>query len=115
MSLGELTRFLTIQHRLKVTPSEFDADDLMDFQQFLFDEYKYVEKHKSLYDMFSARNIPTEKTERRAGYRDCQEERQTQHKYKGEEFRHQQDNQEKDRIIRQKDSIIYDYRERIGH
>ena len=30
-------------------------------------------------------------------------------------FRHQQDNQEKDRIIRQKDSIINDYRERLGH
>ena len=38
-----------------------------------------------------------------------------QDKLKGEEFRHQQDNQEKDRIIRQKDSIINDYRERIGH
>ena len=38
-----------------------------------------------------------------------------QAKYKGEEFRHQQDNQEKDRIIRQKDSIINDYRERISH
>lgn len=61
VSLGELTRFLTIQHRLKVTPSEFDADDLMDFRQFLFDEYKYVDKHQSLYDMFSARNIPTER------------------------------------------------------
>ena len=35
--------------------------------------------------------------------------------YKGEVFRHQQDNQEKDRIIRQKDSIINDYRERLGH
>jgi len=38
-----------------------------------------------------------------------------QGKYKGEEFRRQQDNQEKDRIIMQKDSIINDYRERIGH
>lgn len=38
-----------------------------------------------------------------------------QDKYKGEVFRHQQDNQEKDRIIRQKDSIINDYRERLGH
>jgi len=36
-------------------------------------------------------------------------------KYKGEVFRHQQDNQEKDRIIRLKDSIINDYRERLGH
>lgn len=33
----------------------------------------------------------------------------------GEVFRHQQDNQEKDRIIRQKESIINDYRERLGH
>ena len=30
-------------------------------------------------------------------------------------FRHQQDNQEKDRIIRQKESIINDYRDRLGH
>ena len=36
-------------------------------------------------------------------------------KYKGEVFRLQQDNQEKDRIIRLKDSIINDYRERLGH
>ena len=38
-----------------------------------------------------------------------------QGKYKGEVFRHQQDNQEKDRIIRLKDSIINDFRERLGH
>ena len=38
-----------------------------------------------------------------------------QGKYKGEVFRHQQDNQEKDRIIRLKDSIINDYRERLDH
>jgi hypothetical protein len=38
-----------------------------------------------------------------------------QAKYKGEVFRHQQDNQEKDRIIRQKESIINDYRDRLGH
>ena len=38
-----------------------------------------------------------------------------QSKYKSEVFRHQQDNQEKDRIINLKDSIINDYRERIGH
>ena len=38
-----------------------------------------------------------------------------QAKYKSEVFQHQQDNQEKDRIIRQKDSIVNDYRERLGH
>lgn len=38
-----------------------------------------------------------------------------QGKYKSEVFRHQQDNQEKDRIICLKDSIINDYRERLGH
>ena len=38
-----------------------------------------------------------------------------QGKYRGEVFRHQQDNQEKDRIIRLKDSIINDFRERLGH
>lgn len=38
-----------------------------------------------------------------------------QAKLKGEVFRHQQDNQEKDRIIRQKESIINDYRERLGY
>ena len=36
-------------------------------------------------------------------------------KLNGEVFRHQQDDQEKDRIIRQKESIINDYCERIGH
>ena len=34
---------------------------------------------------------------------------------KDEVFRHQQDNQEKDRIIHLKDSIINDYRERLDH
>ena len=38
-----------------------------------------------------------------------------QAKLKVEQSRHQQDNQEKDRIIMHKDSIINDYRERIGH
>ena len=38
-----------------------------------------------------------------------------QSKLKDEVFRHQQDNQEKDRIIRQKESIINDYRDRLGH
>ena len=38
-----------------------------------------------------------------------------QGKYKGEVFRHQQDNQEKDRIIRLKESVINEYRERLGH
>ena len=36
-------------------------------------------------------------------------------KYKSEAFRHQQDNQEKDRIIRQQERVINDYRERLGH
>jgi hypothetical protein len=38
-----------------------------------------------------------------------------QDKYKGEVFCHQQDNQEKDRIIRLKESVINDYRERLNH
>jgi hypothetical protein len=38
-----------------------------------------------------------------------------QGKYKGEVFRHQQDNQEKDRVIRLKESVINDYHERLGH
>ena len=46
---------------------------------------------------------------------DSKEFLKLQAKYKSEVFRHQQDNQEKDRIIRQKDSIINDYRERLGH
>ena len=33
----------------------------MDFRQFLFDEYKYVDKHKSLHDIVKPRNIPTER------------------------------------------------------
>ena len=34
---------------------------------------------------------------------------------KSEVLRHQQDNQEKDRIINQQKRIITDYRERLGH
>ena len=34
---------------------------------------------------------------------------------KDEVFRHQQDNQKKDRIINQQKRIINDYRERLGH
>ena len=38
-----------------------------------------------------------------------------QAKYEGEIFRHQQDNQEKEKIIHLKESIINDYRERLDH
>ena len=54
----KLERFLTISGISKIVPSDFDAERLMEFRQFLFDEYKYVEKYPKLYDNVSSGNKP---------------------------------------------------------
>ncbi len=59
VALKELTRYLTIRHRGKILPSEFDSDDLMDYRQFLFDEYLYVDRYKSLYELIASNNRPS--------------------------------------------------------
>ena len=59
--LQELQRFLTINGKSTITPSDFTATDVMDFRKFLFDEYKFVNKHKKIYSELSERSIPKEK------------------------------------------------------
>lgn len=59
VALKELTRYLTIRHMVKMLPSEFDSDNLMDYRQFLFDEYLYVDRYKSLYELMAVNNRPS--------------------------------------------------------
>ena len=54
----KLDRFLKINGISSITAEEFTIDHLMDFRLFLFDEYKYVEKYKKLYESVSERNKP---------------------------------------------------------
>ena len=54
----KLDRFLKIKGISGITAEEFDIDHLMDFRQFLFDEYLYIEKYKKLYEKVSERNKP---------------------------------------------------------
>ena len=57
----KMERFLTIKGMSKMTAQEFDQNVLMDFRNFMFDEYKYVDKHKRLYKNFRPKNLPTER------------------------------------------------------
>lgn len=54
----KLDRFLKIKGISSITAEEFDIDHLLDFREFLFDEYLYVKKYKNLYEDVSDRNKP---------------------------------------------------------
>lgn len=54
----KLERFLKIKGISSITAPEFTIDHLMDFREFLFDEYLYVQKYKKLYEKVSERNKP---------------------------------------------------------
>lgn len=60
---GKLTRFLTITGRLEMTVSQFNVDVLMEFRNFLFDEFLYVPKWRGLYVKVSKHNTPTQRLE----------------------------------------------------
>ncbi len=45
----KLKRFLTIKGLSKISASEFDTNLLLEYRQFVFDEYLYVEKYPKLY------------------------------------------------------------------
>ena len=59
---SKLERFLKIKGLSKITADEFDADMLMEFRNFIYDEFKYVEKHKRLYKGIKQQNLPVERT-----------------------------------------------------
>lgn len=46
---GKLSRFLAIKGLGRITPTEFTETHLMEFRNFLFDEYLYVPKYKRIY------------------------------------------------------------------
>lgn len=54
----KLDRFLKIKGISRITSEEFDIEELMDFRDFLFDEYLYIEKYPKLYEKVSERNKP---------------------------------------------------------
>ena len=56
---GKLHRFLTIKGKSKITPPEFTVDMLLEFRQFIFDEYLYVPRYKSLYTKDKVLRKPT--------------------------------------------------------
>ena len=45
----KLRRFLTIKGLSKISPAEFDTALLLEYRQFVFDEFEYVEKYPKLY------------------------------------------------------------------
>ena len=56
---GKLHRFLTIKGKSKITAPEFTVDLLLEFRQFVFDEYLYVPRYKSLYTKDKIARKPT--------------------------------------------------------
>lgn len=54
----KLERFLSVKGLSHITAKEFDDELLMEFRQFLYDEYKYVPRFRSLYKDMKPQNIP---------------------------------------------------------
>lgn len=59
--IGKLDRFLLIKGFSGLTVEEFSVEHLMDFRDFLFEEYLYVDRYPKLYEKVSKRNKPTER------------------------------------------------------
>ena len=54
----KLERFLIINGISKISAEEFDVDHLMEFREFMFDEYHFVEKYPKLYEKVKRQNRP---------------------------------------------------------
>lgn len=59
---AKLKRFLIIKGMSGITPEEFTADTLMEFRQFIYDEFEYVEEYPDLYKDIKQKNRPTART-----------------------------------------------------
>ena len=55
---GKLERFLAIKGISHLTPPEFGEEQLLEFRNFLYDEYLYVPQHRKLYKDMKPQNIP---------------------------------------------------------
>lgn len=58
---GKLERYLILKGITRTVPSEVTPDFLMDFRNFIFDEYLYVKKRPALYKKMNKRSLPTER------------------------------------------------------
>lgn len=54
----QLERYLTISGKKSIHPQQFTAQDIMGFREFLFDEFKVVDKYLFLYENTKKRDIP---------------------------------------------------------
>lgn len=60
---GMLERFLKIKKLSNITSNEFTADILLDFQDFLFNEHRYVENYPDIYNELSKKQLPKERSQ----------------------------------------------------
>lgn len=57
--IKKLERFLTIKGQRTISAAHFTERHILDFKNFITEEYKYVSQYPSLYGGMSGRNIPT--------------------------------------------------------
>lgn len=57
--LRELNRFLIINDLCNINPVDFTNEKLIQFRDFLINEYTFVNKYRGLYTGMTVRNIPT--------------------------------------------------------
>lgn len=55
----KLERFLKIRGISKITAEEFTPDHLMEFRNFIYEEYNYVEEYPELYKDIKSQNLPS--------------------------------------------------------
>lgn len=58
-----IKRFLKISKLSNITSKEFTADVLQSFQDFLFNEYTYVNKYPDIYNELSKKQLPKERSQ----------------------------------------------------
>lgn len=56
--IDKMERHLQIAGKSSIIPQDFTDRDLLDFRNFLFEEYSYVEKYPKLYENVKERNRP---------------------------------------------------------
>ncbi len=58
---SKLQRFLTINGLSSITADDFSSDLVLEFRQFVYDEYQYVPQHSELYPRTSGHRPPTKR------------------------------------------------------
>ena len=58
---SKLQRFLTINGLSAITADDFSSDLVLEFRQFVYDEYQYVPQHSELYPRKSGHRPPTKR------------------------------------------------------